>query len=390
MKQLWQRIDLEWKILLLALILLLSLGIAMQRLASDRLQETFQESVDPSLDSLLQQGALHVADSSRSVWIGSLERNRQWKAVMPLLMDEQRRTLLSFSLGLVIIFTLFALFTFRYLTRPLRDLRQNAEAIGRGALPDVRVTLGGSIGKLQQEMRTMVEELRHLRERLVEQGMEMAWRDIARIMAHEIKNPLTPIRLTLDRMDERADKGQEIDKEEQKKFLLRISKEVDQLERLTTSLSTFARDPEVRMRPIELADYLKSLAADMIELIPLFVEGKGRIQGDPMLLRQVFLNLIKNGAEAEATEIIIRIEKKQKEQVEVTLSDNGLGLENEKLQQIFLPYVSYKKGGTGLGLAVVKRLLLSMKAAIRAENRFDDKKGLLFTLTFPASKEASQ
>jgi nitrogen fixation/metabolism regulation signal transduction histidine kinase len=144
-----------------------------------------------------------------------------------------------------------------------------------------------------------------------------------------------------------------------KRFIERINTQMDVLERLVDQFRSFSREPEVNMKTVAVHEKLRSIAGDMSSRIETRIKGEGHIQADPYLLNQVFLNIWKNALEAGANVMTVTIENLEN-QVVVRAKDNGEGIDSKELDRIWLPYVSMKKGGTGLGLPVIKRLVETM------------------------------
>jgi two-component system nitrogen regulation sensor histidine kinase NtrY len=205
-------------------------------------------------------------------------------------------------------------------------------------------------------------------------------------MAHEIKNPLTPIRLTLDRIEERTG-GQGISDDELRKFLGRINAQVDMLERLVDQFRSFSREPEVCLAQVDCGAIIRSVAESMGQKITTTVKGEAALRSDQYLLQQIVLNLWKNALEAGAANITADIAATE-EIVTITIRDDGPGIPPEHLERIWLPYVTFKKNGTGLGLPVVKQLTETLGGRITLASPRGG--GVTVTLTFPSSAAREQ
>jgi len=244
-----------------------------------------------------------------------------------------------------------------------------AEQIGKGIKVSITGGSAGALGKLEKSMAVMQEELLKLREKAHTQGMETAWRDIARVMAHEIKNPLTPIQLSLDRIQEKMDEGCQIEHVELSRFVNRIGTQVINLEKLVDNFRSFAKEPEPQCVEVSVKEICKPLFRELGS-VDLSIDGDAIINVDPHLLNRVFLNLWKNSLEAGASKIHIKVEKFS-DKVQISFADNGSGIPEEMCEKVWVPYFTSKKGGTGLGLPVVKRMLQSMGISIRLESSTD-------------------
>ncbi|HEX2955294.1 MAG TPA: ATP-binding protein [Chitinispirillaceae bacterium] len=382
MKRFFKNIEIEVKILILSIVILLAFAFPFQAFYLSHLQSTIHQSTDPQLESLLITLVKSPDDTMRLDAAESLKRHRQWQALIPIFIDEQKRSVFFFSLLLFILIVLASAITVKRLTKPLRSLSVAAEEIGKGNLITIENRSGGSLGKLESAMNTMQSELAKLREKTRAQAMETAWRDIARVMAHEIKNPLTPIQLTLDRIQEKIDNETPLSNPDLSKFVNRISTQVTNLERLVNDFRSFAREPEPLLRSTGLCTILKRVTEDLEESIKTSIRGDATVMIDPRLFERVLLNLWKNSIDAGATSMNVTVENSQK-QVVVTITDNGSGIPEENLQKVWVPYITFKKGGTGLGLPVVKRIIESMNGSISlASSTVKDNHYTTFTIIF--------
>ncbi len=383
--RLWRRLELEWKVLLLAAVLFAAFIWPVQRFFISRLSETLTQSIDPDLETTLRTELAGSTGEQREALKERIERYRQTRVLVPIVVKEQQRLLIALSVGLFVLFLFLSFWVLKRLTRPLKNLAKAVDKIGKGEVADVVQVSGGALGIVEQAVVNLQDELVTLREKARIQGMEMAWKDIARVMAHEIKNPLTPIRLTLDRIEERATGGQTIANEDLTKFLSRINTQVDMLERLVDQFRSFSREPEVHLSAVDCAALVRIVADSMGQHITTTIEGQATIESDPYLLQQVFLNLWKNSLEAGADRIRVVITSAA--HITITIHDNGPGIPHENLERIWLPYVTFKKNGTGLGLSVVKRLVETLRGSIALTSRSGHSglsgTGVCVTITLP-------
>jgi len=212
---------------------------------------------------------------------------------------------------------------------------------------------------------------------------DAAWGEVARRLAHEIKNPLTPIQLAAERLQRRlAGKLPAEDGELLGRSTETIVQQVEGLKQMVNAFSEYARAPELKLTDFDL----NSLVREVTELY----RGQDpaieiRVQADPALtrihadrgrLRQVLNNLITNGIEAvgepEAGWVEVAttlVPGPPEPQVIITVCDNGHGFQKEMLARVFDPYVTSKQKGTGLGLAIVKRITEEHGGRIEADNR---------------------
>ncbi|HLL01502.1 MAG TPA: ATP-binding protein [Myxococcaceae bacterium] len=260
---------------------------------------------------------------------------------------------------------LLGLLMARRITRPVEALTEGARRVGEGAR-DVQVTLkaSGEVGELVRAFNHMTSELRSTTERLVASERIAAWQEVARRLAHEIKNPLTPIQMSLETLLA-AQSAQDA------RFptLFRDSaavvlEEVDRLRRIVDEFSRFARLPKPQLSPVDLGELAQSVLAlyatppEGITLLPSLQTGVVAL-ADRDQLTQVLVNLVKNAEEAMAGKggsVRVRVKGSDAHAI-VEVEDSGPGIPPEHRARIFEPYFTTKEGGTGLGLAIAARIL---------------------------------
>jgi nitrogen fixation/metabolism regulation signal transduction histidine kinase len=355
---------------------------------ASRLEGSLTASIDTGLEPLLRSALPDASGERRDAIVAAIERNRQWRVMLPMLVKEQRQITFAFSAVFFILMGIAALWTLRRLTRPLKVLATTVSRIGNGEKVAIAPRSGGALGRLEAAVNGLQEELDALRKQAQLQGMEKAWQDIARVMAHEIKNPLTPIRLTLDRMEEKAAAGDPIDAATSKKFCDRMNEQVDALERLVNQFRSFSKAPDICPSDTDIASAIRGVADSMTGRLATDIEGASTIRTDPYLLNQIFLNIWKNAMEAGASRVTVRIEEAGGG-CGLTIRDNGPGIAPELMDKIWLPYVSFKKGGTGLGLPVVKKLVETLGGTIQSTSTVGGSgSGLTLHLSLPAVRGA--
>ena len=231
---------------------------------------------------------------------------------------------------------------------------------------------------------------------------QTAWSEVARRIAHEIKNPLTPIQLSTERLKRRF--GDKIDADGSEVFHLcldTIMRQVETISRLVGEFSSFSRMPTASLAPMDLAQVARQahfLQASGFEGQDWEIdapETSVMINGDQSLLNQALQNLFKNAGEAVAEMVQdmrpkVRTHLHVDEMGKVTLSvtDNGPGFPEDLLPRLGEPYVSTKQTGTGLGLAIVKKIVEDHAGSFSASNT--EEGGARLTLTFPPLKAQSE
>lgn len=203
-----------------------------------------------------------------------------------------------------------------------------------------------------------------------------AWGEVARRLAHEIKNPLTPIQLSAERMSHKLlSKLNEADAEMLKRSTETIVNQVDAMKRMVNEFSDYARSPAPQLQKLNLNSLIKevvSLYGQPDSKIHLDLEKAACfINADSTMLRQVIHNLLQNAQDALVEQADAAIEVKTRidgDMLALTVADNGLGFPEEMLLHVFEPYVTTKSHGTGLGLAIVKKIIEEHKGSIKIEN----------------------
>ncbi|MEF2545813.1 PAS domain-containing sensor histidine kinase [Aurantimonas sp. E1-2-R+4] len=234
---------------------------------------------------------------------------------------------------------------------------------------------------------------------LVEAQRSSAWADVARRIAHEIKNPLTPIQLSAERIRRRYGKRVEDDREVFDRCIETIVRQVSDIGRMVDEFSTFARMPKPKMEAKDLREALRE-AVFMREMGDHGIAFEADIPDQPMLgsydirlLSQAFGNLVKNAVEAlEATEdiegrIVIRAEPGLDRHI-VEIIDNGRGFPREDRDRLLEPYMTTREKGTGLGLAIVRKIIEDHGGTIALDDAPDQPQGALVRITLPAMETA--
>ena len=260
------------------------------------------------------------------------------------------------------------------LTNPIINLIYASEKISTGDLnakvPDIETDK--DFNKLNKNFNSMIDKLKKQQDRLLISERHAAWENVARKLAHEIKNPLTPIQLSIDRIREKYLNESNKNSKNLSEYLDTITKQIHDIEHLVNEFSDFARMP----KPILKETYLSKIISRTIILHQLsepdtqFVFSKdkfsGHIKGDDEQLNRVFINLIKNSIESikekktknEHFKGKINIDiKEDSDYIYVTIVDNGVGFNNVDKKKMITPYYTTKKKGTGLGLAIVTKVI---------------------------------
>ena len=282
------------------------------------------------------------------------------------------------------------------LTRPIINLISASDSISKGTL-DVKVPeleTDEEFKQLNMNFNQMIEKLKEQQNKLLLTARYEAWETVARKLAHEIKNPLTPIQLSIDSLREKYKNKLNNQGEEFEKYLETINRQIKDIEKLVNDFSNFARMPRPIFKKIDLItiiknslDFIKMSSKHSINLK--YNLNKALINGDENQLNRVIINLIKNSEEAFLDILkkdpnfkgIIDIEiSDNKDYIVCSLSDNGPGIIDTK--QAMLPYYTTKKLGNGLGLPIVTKIINEHAGNFMIKNK-KKKSGAIISITLP-------
>ena len=261
--------------------------------------------------------------------------------------------------------------------RSINNLIVASSDIGKGNLkvkvPEIKADK--DIELLNRNFNLMISQLKTQQEKLIINEKHEAWESLARKLAHEIKNPLTPIQLTIDRLKNLySNKLETIEKDDFSKSLKIIGKQIKQIEKLVNEFSDFARMPKPILKDNNIfilindnINLLKELDTD-IKIKFNYPENDVFLNSDSEQLSRVFLNLIKNSIESIQEKKLKNINFKGNIELELkdnidyinfTIRDNGVGfgMFTENIKDILNPYFTTKEMGTGLGLAIVNKII---------------------------------
>jgi len=274
--------------------------------------------------------------------------------------------------GLVVLIILLIFLTL--ITRPLNRLQEDTKKIASGDLTvRVRESRFSPINELIVSFNNMVDELESSRDKLLQAEKDMMWREMAQVMAHEIKNPLTPLRLSTERMEMKYwGKSENFDKIFRDSMEV-INEEINNLQHLVKEFSKFARMPSANFEEYDINEQIR-------DIIPPY-RGKADITltldpeipqffGDKMQMKQVFVNLIQNAIQAMPARGIMEITSRYENGMFIfMIKDSGEGISPEDMERIFRPYYTTKEKGTGLGLSIVKRMINQHQGAIEVDSK---------------------
>ncbi len=282
------------------------------------------------------------------------------------------------------------------LTKPIINLIGASDAISKGAL-DIKVPnidVDEEFKQLNDNFNLMIDRLKKQQDKLLATERYEAWESVARKLAHEIKNPLTPIQLSIDRLREKYSKEISSNSADFEKYLETINRQIRDIESLVNEFSNFARMPRPIFKKINIVevvqrsiDFVKMSTKNKIDFIS--KNKKLLISGDSEQLNRVFINLIKNSEESFQDLLDKNPNFKGKIDIEIIsnydyimikLTDNGTGISDTK--KVMTPYFTTKTKGTGLGLPIVSKIINEHSGDFIISNK---KKGtgVVVEITFP-------
>ncbi len=280
-----------------------------------------------------------------------------------------------------------------HLSKPLKLLREKIQHI-RLEAPNEKIEWHkeDEIGALILEYNRMVEELTESAKKLARSQRESAWREMAQQIAHEIKNPLTPMKLNIQYLEKAWKEGGEDFDNKLSKITQNLTDQIDSLSDIASQFSSFASLDQLKAEAIPV----KSLIMSSIELFSGHKNIRFETQmpneevyilSDRNQLIRILNNLLKNAIQSMTEKVEGKIEVTllaHTDIVEIQVADNGCGISDKEKPHVFEPRFTTKTGGMGLGLALVKKMTENAKGAIRFESK--ENKGTRFILQFPKHK----
>lgn len=289
---------------------------------------------------------------------------------------------------MVLIAILLAYFLARYITKTLKTVEDNIketqldkrnEKIDTTELPSELTTLVNAYNG-------MIDQLEGSAAKLAQNEREAAWREMAKQVAHEIKNPLTPMRLTVQSFERRFDPEDPEVNQKIKEYSSTLIQQIDTMSSIASAFSNFADMPAQQSEILNVPNIVK-LSVDIFnERYIDFASAKEEIFAnfDRTQLIRVVTNLVKNAVQATMTtedpKILVEVNDLDT-QVEITVTDNGTGISEDNLPMIFEPKFTTKTSGMGLGLAMVKNIVETYKGTITFTTQ--EGEGTVFRVIFP-------
>ena len=289
---------------------------------------------------------------------------------------------------MLILAIVLAYFLSSYITKSLKTISEKIKAT-RLEKRNKKIEIESSseeIATLVRSYNNMIDELEESAVKLATSEREQAWREMAKQVAHEIKNPLTPMRLSVQSFQSKFDHGDPEIYQKLDEYSKTLIQQIDTMSSIASAFSNFARMPAQQNETLNVVEIVK-LALDIFsEDYIVFVADEKEIISklDRTQLIRVVTNLVKNATQAIADDkdpkVVVSVMSEQ-DMVKIAVSDNGKGISEDNISRIFEPKFTTKSSGMGLGLAMVKNIVETYNGTITFTSQKG--RGTIFTVTFP-------
>ena len=297
-------------------------------------------------------------------------------------------TLYQIYFIMLVVAIVLAYFISRFVTRSIETIRLK---IGQTGLlkKNEKIYLNNAtkeIDSLVNSYNKMIDDLEDSAQRLAKTEREQAWQEMAKQVAHEIKNPLTPMRLTVQSFQKNNGLNSDEEKLKLNDFCETLIEQIDTMSNVATSFSDFATLPKTQLEKTDIVEATKKVV-EIFEHNNITLETSSDnifIKLDKAQWIRVMTNLIKNSIQAIPHDREPNIEVKIKEvskTIKIIVSDNGLGVSKSNREKIFEPKFTTKSDGMGLGLGIVKSIISSHRGKISYKSK--NNKGTVFTISLP-------
>jgi signal transduction histidine kinase len=305
-------------------------------------------------------------------------------------------TLVNIYVLLFVVSGLFSVWLANRITEPLKILKQKFSLLSLAKSNDlIAYTKKDEIGTLISEYNKMVIALSESVQKLAQSEREGAWREMAKQVAHEIKNPLTPMKLSVQYLQKSLKEDPNNWPKKFDKVSITLIEQIEALNNIANEFSNFAMLPKINLSKINIVNFLEitiQLYQNTSNVVLLFenkIKAKNcMIEADREQMLRVFNNLIKNSIQALETKENGKIELECSimgvKNILIKIKDNGIGIAEENFDKIFVPNFTTKSSGTGLGLAMVKNIIESFGGKVYFESELN--KGSTFFIELPLSE----
>ncbi len=283
-----------------------------------------------------------------------------------------------------------AYFISKYITRSLQNISEklNQTDLNKRNEKIIIDNPSEEIGTLINSYNAMIDELEESAVKLARSEREQAWREMAKQVAHEIKNPLTPMRLSVQSFERKFDPDDEKIEIKVAEYSKTLIQQIDTLSSIASAFSNFADMPAQQNETLNVVKIVKLALEIFNENYIHFINDEEEIIAklDRTQLIRVVTNLVKNAIQAvpevASPRILISVVEKE-DAVSISVADNGIGISDEFKDKVFEPKFTTKSSGMGLGLGMVKNIVESYNGSVNFTSQYG--KGTVFTVTFPKS-----
>ncbi|MBU2599616.1 GHKL domain-containing protein [bacterium] len=391
------------KLTIIFLIVALVSALPIFLISNILLRENIKLFINPDIERLIDQSLIKTKGQEESVKKLSLEYKK-----LKFFQETIEKSIYIGSLLVLFLMVIVAIVAGRLIskaiTTPILYLLEGTKKLSLGDV-DCQIRERSKIYeivKLTKAFNNMIarikkgkEDLVEAQKKLIESEKETTWQAVAQKVAHEIKNPLTPIKLSIERIirkqEEKDPEFEQILKEGSQIIL----EEVEELYRLTHGFSEFAKLPKLEFKLNNINKIIEEVIEIQEKLYPEvefhreFSKNLSLMVLDKNSLKRAFTNLAKNSVESmyEGGIVFFKTEQDQN-MIKIEVVDNGCGIKEEDLSLIFEPYYSKKWGGMGLGLSIVKSIIEEHQGKIKVESK--ENKGTKFIVYLPSQREESE
>lgn len=338
--------------------------LALNQLKHNKKSEFFHQEKIGNLDYLSGYVPFYSSDGNLLAYL-NLQHFGQQKGfedqIQEFLVAIMNVFILLLALSIIV-----TVFVSTWVTSPLRILQQNFAKVQLGKYNQpIEYAASDEIGILVKEYNQKLEELAFAAQQLAQSERESAWREMAKQVAHEIKNPLTPMKLSLQQLQRVFDPTDPNSKEKIDKVASSIIGQIDALAKIANEFSNFAKMPKAQEVELDLIPLIEGVLVVFSQEVAIELRLETSfdqcwIRADKDLMLRVFNNLIKNAIQAIPAEkdgkITVKITSLENRWL-IAIEDNGKGIPVELHSKLFVPYFTTKSTGTGLGLAMVKQIV---------------------------------
>ena len=278
-------------------------------------------------------------------------------------------------------------------TKPVEQLAAAAREVASGNLhTQVEVASADEVGELAEAFNRMTRDLLEQKERLVQTERVAAWRELARRLAHELKNPLFPLQLTVENLIKARDQSPELFEEIFRESATTLLSEINNLKQVISRFSEFSKMPQPQWQQLNVDQVVQGVARLFQAQLEsrsggpiacqLDLSANNPIAGDPELLHRAISNLVLNAMDAMPNGGALTLRTRQSgDRVSIDVSDTGIGLTPEECARLFTPYYTSKQHGTGLGLAIVQSVISDHGGTVGVKSQRG--RGTIFRIELP-------